>query len=357
MSILASLTRGPNGQHSIPSFVAKLRRARVRRPPLWRALVHGTALGIAAFAVSVVVKVLDGNVHEVQAQRVYRSSQLSPVRQARLIASARIRTVVNLRGCCADFAWYQAECAVSHNAGVAQEDVFLSATRLPAPSEVRQLLAVLLHTEYPILLHCRQGVDRTGLAAVMVQLLCDGVSLPEALQQLSVRYGYVPCNGTQKMRRFFGLYEQWLAAHEINHSPVLFRHWAEREYCPGACRAEYEPVDIEKWQRPWPVGQSGTLSLCVHNRALEPWQFRSGSKHAVYARYSLRAADGRMVLQEKAGQFNHRVSPGEEVVLQVGVPALPAGTYHLWLDMIDADDNAFCQFGGEPFTATIQVGP
>src|SRR5438046_594007 len=183
-----------------------LGRVRPGRGPL-RPACFGALAGIALVVTAAVLRVAAGdNVHEVQPRRVYRAAQMSPRRLNEFIRERGIRTVVNLRGYCPDFDWYRDECRVTHDANVSQEDITFSAIRLPSPSEVRRLLDVLDQSEYPILLHCRQGVDRTGLASVMVKLLEPGVSLDAAKRQLGIAFGYVPYNGTENMRRFFALY-------------------------------------------------------------------------------------------------------------------------------------------------------
>src|SRR5262245_3831863 len=222
------------------SFLVRLRPG---RGPL-RPACYGALFGLALVVTAGVLRVAAGdNVHEVQPRRVYRAAQMSPERLDDFIRERGIRTVVNLRGHCPDFEWYRDECRVTHDANISQEDITLSAIRRPSTSEVRWLLEVIDHSEYPILLHCRQGVDRTGLAAVMVKLLEPGVSLNAAERQLGIRFGYVPYNGTENMRRFFALYRDWLARLECVHSPQLFRQWAAREYCPGPCRGRLEWIE------------------------------------------------------------------------------------------------------------------
>jgi hypothetical protein len=280
---------------------------------------------------------------------------MDPDRLREFIREYHIRTIVNLRGCCPEFDWYVNECRVTHEAGVSQEDVTLSAIRLPAPSEVRRLLDVLEHSEYPILLHCRQGVDRTGLAAVLVKLLEPGVTLPEARRQLGLIYGYVPFNGTEAMRRFFDLYRDWLASIGCAHSPDQFRRWAMSEYCPGACRARVEWLDVPSGH--WLVEQPRVIRIRAHNTSVCAWQFRPGTGQGVHARFRVIAADGRVILDERAGLFDVVLPPGESIDLDLGVPPLPAGRYTLTVDMIDADENAFSQFGFEPPVYAFRVGP
>src|SRR5205823_11839393 len=114
---------------------------------------------------------LGRNWHAVLPGFAYRSAQLSPDQLRAAARRVGVRTVVNLRGTSPDFDWYLDESRATRDADVAQEDVTLSAHRLPAPDELRRLVEVIDHAEYPLLLHCRQGVDRTGLAAALVLLL------------------------------------------------------------------------------------------------------------------------------------------------------------------------------------------
>jgi protein tyrosine phosphatase (PTP) superfamily phosphohydrolase (DUF442 family) len=328
------------------------------RPAHWspRFLGYGALTGLALFVTASVLRLTAGNnVHVVQTQRVYRAGQMSPARLDEFIRERGIRTVVNLRGYCPDFDWYRDECRVTHDANVSQEDVTLSAIRLPSPSEVRRLLEVIEQAEYPILLHCRQGVDRTGLASVMVKLLEPGVSLAAAERQLGLAFGYVPYNGTENMRRFFDLYRDWLVRLDCGHSPQLFHQWASREYCPGPCRGRLEWVDLPRGQ--WAANDSRVLKVRAHNDSVESWVLRPGMNHGVHVRYNVYRGDGSSVFAGRAGQFDAAVAPGEAIDLKLGVPPLPPGRYGISADLIAADETAFTQLGGESLIHEFDVGP
>src|SRR5207237_7687008 len=123
--------------------------------------------------------------------RVYRSAQLSGRDLEKVVRAKGIQTVLNLRGCCDPAPWYVEECRTTHRLQVDQVDICLSAGRLPSAPEMRRLLEVLDRCSYPILLHCRRGADRTGLVSALIVLLQTGQALPEALQQLGLRYGHL----------------------------------------------------------------------------------------------------------------------------------------------------------------------
>ena len=193
-----------------------------------RGCVAGLALAVGLEALGTLA---GRNFHTVIPGAVYRCSQPTPRGLEAIVRAHGIRTVINLRGCCDGFDWYTAECRATHDLDVCQEDVTFSAGRLPPPDELRRLVDVLDHTEPPIVIHCRQGVDRTGLTAAVALLLYTDTGLTEARRQLSFRYSHVSLGRTTAMLRFFDLYAEWLAGRP--HSPDLFRRWATTEYCPG----------------------------------------------------------------------------------------------------------------------------
>src|SRR6185369_17020498 len=101
----------------------------------------------------------------------------------------------------------------------------LSAKRHPPPSEIRRLIEVFDRTEYPVILHCARGSDRTGLAsAVAVLLLTDG-GLPAARRQMWPRYGHLNAGRTALLDLFFDYYEAALASRGETHTPDRFRKW------------------------------------------------------------------------------------------------------------------------------------
>jgi hypothetical protein len=279
---------------------------------------------------------------------------MTPENLEEFIHDRHIRTVVNLRGYCPDFDWYRNECEVTHRTDVSQEDVTLSAIRLPSPTEIRRLVEIVERSERPILLHCRQGIDRTGLASVVVLLLRPDVELGDACGQLSGWYGYVPYNGTENMRRFVRLYCEWLERLEVAHRPELFRQWAMKEYCPGPCRARVQLLDAPATR--WPAQRARVLRLRATNESVETWRFRPGTRQGVHARYRVTDAGGTAIIEERAGLFDAVVASGESIDLHLGVPALEPGRYVLHVDLVDADDNAFSQFGFDPLSVEFDVG-
>lgn len=317
----------------------------------------GAAVGLGLTAEAARVFLLT-NRHTVIPGRVYRSAQLSADTLTRVIAEHGVRTVVNLRGTCPDTPWYMAEARATAAAGVNLEDVSLSAKRLPAPGEVRRLVEVLDHTEYPIIFHCQQGADRTGLAATAVLLLHTDATLARARRQLLPRYGHVNAGRTAAMDRFFDLYESWLAARGEAHTRDLFRRWATSEYCPGPYRARLTLVGPPPET---PAGRGFVVTVRADNTAVEPWEFRPGPAGGIQLRYQLYTPTGTRVSVGYAGRLAAIVAPGGGITLAAGLPPVrEPGRYVFHADLVDTQvidlhDADFVQYGSEPLVTDVVV--
>jgi uncharacterized protein (TIGR01244 family) len=114
---------------------------------------------------------------------VFRSPQPGEDQLARRIADHGIKTVVCLRGNDGEPTAMSARATLA--AGATFWNVPMSATRRPRPETLLELWRIADRAERPLLLHCRAGVDRTGLAAAIV-VLHDTGDLEQARGQLSL---------------------------------------------------------------------------------------------------------------------------------------------------------------------------
>ena len=158
---------------------------------------------------------------------VFRSPQPGEDQLARRILAHDIRTVVCLRG-------HGDETAASRRATAAAGAEFvnvpMAARRVPPPATLLELWHIAGSAERPLLLHCRAGVDRTGLAAAIV-VLHDTGDLGRARAQLAlVPYGHVGAMGTEAMGEVLDRYEPHAAR-------LSFPDWIRDVYA-----AEYESL-------------------------------------------------------------------------------------------------------------------
>ena len=131
------------------------------------------------------------NFHAVQEGVVYRSAQMSPESLKKHLESEQIRTVINLRGSNPGQEWYRLESNVLNNAGITLIDIPLSSSTMYKPDEIRTYIEKINSAPKPVLIHCLNGSDRTGLISA-VYLLQNGIDETTASKLLSLRYGHIP---------------------------------------------------------------------------------------------------------------------------------------------------------------------
>nr|WP_245303795.1 tyrosine-protein phosphatase [Agrobacterium bohemicum] len=134
---------------------------------------------------------MSGNFHEVIAGQLYRSSQLTEKQLSDYVTANGIKTIINLRGENGQSAWYRNETATAEKLGVQHVDFGMSAYKQLGPERVAKLIQIMRDAPKPILLHCKSGADRTGLAAAIYVNRVAGMNEDTAEQQLSIWFGHV----------------------------------------------------------------------------------------------------------------------------------------------------------------------
>ena len=131
-----------------------------------------------------------GNFHVITEGRAYRSAQLDRDELEHYVLKYGIRSVINLRGRSDGSRWHEEEKETCRRLAVRLYDEQLSARRRPTDDELTELIRALRTAERPVLIHCRSGADRAGLAAAIWKVMVDGASKEEAQKQLSLFFGH-----------------------------------------------------------------------------------------------------------------------------------------------------------------------
>jgi hypothetical protein len=335
----------------------------IRLRPTRRGLLRAIGFAGVASGFAWAGYVLVGpNRHTVIPGRVYRCSQPGPDDVARCIDRYGIKTIVNLRGYSPEYDWYRDEARATAVGGISQEDVTLSANRLPPPTELRRLVEILDRSVYPILVHCKQGADRTGMVSAMSLLLYTDASLARARRELWPIRGHVRFGRTAAMDAFFDRYEAWLVECNESHSPDRFRDWLDRHYSPGPAVSELTLLDTVP--ESLPSTEPLALRVRVTNRSAEAWEFTPGSTAGIHLLYSASLPDEEKPRHlGRAGLFRRTVRPGDSVELTMVFPPLKVpGTYLIKAEMVDyrgagvdVRSTSFVQFGSDPLTALLKV--
>lgn len=154
---------------------------------------------------------LIGNFHTVVAGELYRSAQIDADQLAEAHARYGIRTVINLRGP-STRSWYVDEVAESRRLGLNHIDFQLSAEKELTQQQVEDLVALMRAAPKPILVHCKGGSDRTGLASALYLAAIAKQGEAAAEWQLSPVFGHfsLPFLPSWAMDRTFERVEPWL---------------------------------------------------------------------------------------------------------------------------------------------------
>jgi protein tyrosine/serine phosphatase len=155
---------------------------------------------------------LTGNFHPVIAATLYRSAQPSAAEIKQYYTKYGIRTIVNLRGENDGARWYAAEVDEARRLGITLIDFKMSAGRQLTQDRAAKLIDTLKHAEKPILIHCKGGADRSGLASALYLAAAAKQGERAAESQISIRYGHIslPFAPAYAMDLTFEALEPWL---------------------------------------------------------------------------------------------------------------------------------------------------
>ena len=132
-----------------------------------------------------------------------------------------IKSVLNLRGPNAGKDWYDMEFAFAAENGLTMHSVRLSKNRLPTEQQLADLIRIYKTAEYPMLVHCQGGADRTGFGVAVYRLVVLNEPLDEALKSFTLWYGHLQQN--TPLDKLFEIYRE-----EANGRS--FEEWFQQDY-------------------------------------------------------------------------------------------------------------------------------
>ena len=191
----------------------------------WTVLVVLVVVGVYAFS----NLIFNSNIDEVVPGKVYRSAQMTSHRLRETTRRLGIKTVINLRGQ-KDEPWYREEKKVCEEEGILLEDIGFSNRKYPTASQLATLLAALSrHDNEPMLIHCRQGTDRPGLASAFVMII-RGHPPEKVLEEFSLQHGSFGTGFNQKMRSVIESYLAWAEQKGKEPGEESLRDWINNAY-------------------------------------------------------------------------------------------------------------------------------
>ena len=163
---------------------------------------------------------------------VWRSNQPS-ARDLDRLAKMGLKTVLNLRGATKQ-SFYLFEAEACQRLGLTLIDLSLSARQAPPRSRLLKLIEILDTAETPMLIHCKSGADRTGLAAAIWRMEKAGQTAATAAKELSLRYIHL-------QRTSSGVLDQVIRSYaaEGEAQGKSFRAWVEQDYDSARIEAQF----------------------------------------------------------------------------------------------------------------------
>lgn len=180
-------------------------------------------LGLCFTGLFILYLVRGDHVFTVIPHQVYRAAQLSKRDFEHYIPRYHIKSVINLRGYNPGQPWYDDEMKAMHDTGTVHYDLSMPIQGKPSAAQLQSLVNVLDEAPRPVLIHCRHGVDRTGLASSIVIILSGQPSLWKANLQDS--YLYLAVDPRTVGRSVLPVYEAWLEKNHKTNSREAFLEW------------------------------------------------------------------------------------------------------------------------------------
>ena len=167
---------------------------------------------------------------------MYRENQPSPKRIAEW-AEMGIKTNINLRGD-SPKGFYLLEKEACEKHGITMVDFRVYSRDTHTPETIRAAKELFESIEYPAIMHCKSGADRTGIMGVLYRHFHMGDTIEQAVEQLSFKYLHVKQGKTGMLDYFFKEYLEYSKEHDIE-----FLDWVETVYDPADVKARF----MEQW--------------------------------------------------------------------------------------------------------------
>ena len=163
---------------------------------------------------------------------MYRENQPSPKRIAQL-ADLGTKTILNLRGK-SPKGYYLLEEEACREHGISLVNYRMYSRDVHTVEKIKGARDLFEQIEYPAVMHCKSGADRTGIMGVLYRHFKMGDSIDQAIEQLSLKYLHVRQGKTGMLDFFFEDYLTYAADHEIS-----FIDWVENVYDPPDVKARF----------------------------------------------------------------------------------------------------------------------
>lgn len=291
------------------------------------------------------------NFHAIVPGQAYRSAQPSPAFLQKTVHDQHIKSILKFNRE-VESSWSREELAEAKKLGVQVFYIPIGVSELPTRPDMIQIVRAIDDAPRPLLIHCKTGADRTGLAAVLVAMK-NGQSFQQARDdQLRLGYLHVGHLGDD-CDDILDQYDTDRAAEgKTARTYGDFRDYVLTEYYPGFRHAGIKPTERTLAGRP---GQTVTFHVKVTNLSPRPW-----SAWLFPFRLNLGipgTGSGNYPDQIAHARIGWSLAPGQSVTvdLPVQIPNVSPGSHRYTLDVGQALGSSFAHFGSPTINVYLDV--
>jgi protein tyrosine phosphatase (PTP) superfamily phosphohydrolase (DUF442 family) len=299
-----------------------------------------------------VVQYVYFNFHAIIPGQAYRSAQPSPAFLQKVVDDEHIRSIIKFnREVESD--WSQEEPTEAKRLDVELFYIPVGVSELPGRPDMIRIIHAIDAAPRPVLVHCKTGADRTGLAAVLIAMK-NGVPFQQARDaELRFRFLHVGHFGDDVDDILDQYVEDRTAEGKSVRTYADFRQYILDEYYPGFYHAGIAPEQTTLTGRP---GETVTFHVRVTDLSRRPWlggfftPFRlnlgipgTGSGH--YPDILADAIIGRHLDSGQSVMIN----------LPIKIPDLPPGLHRYVLDIGQKHRLTFSHFGSPTVNVYLNV--
>ena len=167
------------------------------------------------------VRAVYPNLHSIDG-KMFRCSQPSPKQLKTFKEKYSFKTILNLRGE-NGLSAYNLEKKTCQDLNLTLVNFRAYSRNPPEFHEIQKLTKIFNDIDYPALMHCKSGADRTGVVAALYRILHLKESVEKSFKkELHWKYGHIKSSNTGVLDYFF---KQYLLENEVN--PKTFLDWVE----------------------------------------------------------------------------------------------------------------------------------
>lgn len=280
-------------------------------------------------------------------EEVYISSQPSKEKLLYLISKYKIETVINLRGKNERKKWYKEEESILKEKNINLLNLRFSENKPPPRYELLKFIEDYEKIKYPVLIHCRNGNNRSPFFSFIFMLLKD--------KKLEEKIFF-----KKKIWRFVSDFKEYCKVNKLEINSLNLNNFIKDDWVPSQFSYDLKVINSENEIK------EGYLSFKfdLTNNSKRIWQFRSSKERGIRLGGKLfgpfeeipenlekyfyeNESKGRDVF--RAGLFDKKIIPFEKIKLSLDFQ-LPSdeGFYLLAIDVVDENENWFYYYGKPP---------